>query len=35
MSYGGKRVLDGVDLDVRRGEILVLLAEAVLERPPC
>jgi phospholipid/cholesterol/gamma-HCH transport system ATP-binding protein len=25
MSYGGKRVLDGVDLDVRRGEILVLL----------
>jgi phospholipid/cholesterol/gamma-HCH transport system ATP-binding protein len=25
MSYGGRRVLDGVDLDVRRGEILVLL----------
>ena len=25
MSYGGRRVLDRVDLDVRRGEILVLL----------
>jgi phospholipid/cholesterol/gamma-HCH transport system ATP-binding protein len=25
MSYGGRRVLDQVDLDVRRGEILVLL----------
>jgi phospholipid/cholesterol/gamma-HCH transport system ATP-binding protein len=25
MSYGGRRVLDGVDLDVCRGEILVLL----------
>ena len=25
MSYGARRVLDGVDLDVYRGEILVLL----------
>jgi len=25
MSYGGRHVLDGVDLDVRRGEILVLV----------
>ena len=25
MSYGARRVLDGVDLDVDRGEILVLL----------
>ena len=25
MSYGSRRVLDGIDLDVYRGEILVLL----------
>jgi phospholipid/cholesterol/gamma-HCH transport system ATP-binding protein len=25
VSYGGRRVLDGIDLDVRRGETLVLL----------
>jgi phospholipid/cholesterol/gamma-HCH transport system ATP-binding protein len=25
MSFGGRRVLEGVDLDVRRGEIMVLL----------
>jgi len=33
MSYGARRVLDGVD--VYRGDILVLLGEVVLERPPC
>ena len=35
MSYGARRVLDQVDLDVHRGETLVLLGEAVPARARC